>query len=162
MFISLWVFVVSIKWTLVFGFKNNWWWKSEFVADGPHKSKGFVQMWASWLRMRALASRLTDESGFPPISGLWNPEIGRDVRACPPSGPEGAATSTGQLESWEMVFVTNNWNRVPPAMYWARDTSLSQLEKNLPSVMTCSAPNVSWPLLRVTKWLLIYKKQKYC
>lgn len=112
MFISLRVFVVSIKWMPVFGFKNNWRWKSEFAAGGPRKRERVIsKRGASWLCVTALASSLTDGSSFPLISWLWNTETGKmlqlvwvlDLGVLPPP--------RGVWKSWEMVlFVTNEWN----------------------------------------------------
>lgn len=99
---------------------------------------------ASWQCMRGLASSLTDRNTtFPLISWLKYQEV-EDVKACLHSEPGGAATSTGCLELRErFLFVTKDWIGVPPAMEWAKDTSVLQLQKNLPIVMTSSAQNIN-------------------
>lgn len=104
---------------------------------------GYFKMWGILAAHERVGLQPDRNATFPLISWLKYQEV-EDVKACLHSEPGGAATSTGRLELLGDVFVCHKWlDWGPPAMEWAKDTSVSRLQKNWPTVMTSSAQNIN-------------------
>lgn len=144
MFISLRVFVVSItlmQVCLVLRISDDG--NLNLQLIGHIRERVISKCGASWQRMRGLASSLI---GTPPSRSSvdWNTKRWKMLRLVCILNLGELPPPQGAWNSWEMfLFVTNDWVAVPPAMECAKDTSVSRLQKDWPTVMTSSAQNIN-------------------
>ena len=124
-------------------FKNNWWLNLNLQQIDHLRERVISKCGAFCQCMGGRPMACLTGTGLPTHQWLWSTKRWKMLRLVCHSEPGGAATSTGCLEILGGVFVCHKWLKwVSYAIWWAKDTSLSQL-KSSPTIMTCFAWNIN-------------------